>query len=1754
MGDAEGVESEFENRPLEEEGEEEEENNPGTAAAAAPAPPDDPVLNVAAIDLNKVIQLGDRVIIDSGAHGFVVGSVYFRSGELIRVKPDGASNQLIEFQRLYDGRRDEFDPLLEVKATYILKKRLFPDFIRQQNFQVGQTITALTENNRSTKYVLTKMNKDEDSIILTDGTGSELELKFSHVGIDPETGIKILNITGAPKPVQLAEVEEEEEEEEEGSGAEAGAEEGEEALPPRRFKVRILGTVQLPKLKAYKEETSSKLIIPQGIQKSDALNDMISMLDPDLQKDEQAQREIRIMVETMFHMKNALITYNDDGSFKGVKDISPVSLVDLMRLSKNDIPLGRAVLNITKRLFKDTSEYSDEGEEEEEAAAELNLVGITMKEELREWSQMDAMVPMVAASVVHTAEGQTNLIVHYNKEQQFYGSFERPWQSLSESDPIIENKADTTFFRLELPIVRLAKTKETGEAKEAKGEEEEEEGEEEGEEGLNQQPYTLNGYLKARPRPSPRHPRPFPSLGKIPFGQERALTTTYRKGGKGVKQTLLAAEEASVLSYLLFPQTAGRSLGSTRSGQLSLDSARSRSPSETMEQILKRLGGIREDPTPQTIVALGTEGSTIGNIPLVEYFKGLNIPGMGIGDTLPTLEDFGLAKFEFTVPFLEMLVTKIRTYQNQLKATLQELGIAALATPSEPTPNPMIPLDSPILSSLPLDDTILATEAAQFKNRSPDLKQSDIALVAYFLRNHADYYQAIIGGQPLLIAEANLSERQSIKFATIELERRLKERKADVGDVPHPNLCEHVANLRTIRKIEDEQEKYYYLTKFFAKYQGGRREDNWIDCNICKKELLCVHERILIQAYLNPLDKPALLKQLNLNFSGGVFQGHYICRSCGQPIQAIGYDTNLQFDDEGRPMSGRAELVDKDALTDREIEIALGVAFAPVEEMPFAGDQLVYYVIVRLLAERIGIFMEHDRYRAVIERIQGYLDSLPSRDAYMESQAEARKAAAEEGRPFKPGNYDALINRNTVCSAAIFLLIEIQTHIPNYEAKFTLPGCIAGFAGFPLTGSLETDDEGIVYMACNIASITNDEAPWNKTGYQSVRDREKRQVAVVKQLKTILKQVISDNAMIQRLIVKKNIYLLGLQGKKEGDVLALTEDSVPVGFLPDLVVPVGVEAANDEEGAFNAAAAAAAAAASNDQRGIAKAWIREGHLLAKTTANIIRGSLFSEITCCKVNITTPGQFWDSKADMPALPERRITPLLRARSQQVHFEPRREEGGVIEIAADKTYVLFLKYCFTGDRLGFPHEPGLTNLCAHCGFQFPGHPSVVDPGEGARAIKAVPELDTSLEGFQELLDTVHRHNPIEPYVLPVILPFDDILLQFADITPPPFVGWHDLFTQTMAKLKALGNNNSALNRGDLVEALGPLSNRISELEEAVKSRMNRKVGIMMDTVTDFPWNRFVQILETYFVVPVEKILSGFSVDEQSNFGLPKMFSKDHKDLLRKVIDNDNIVIKRLLRKRPSKFMKSKLHHFLKQISAILPFKSSLRMELFPGQRETFQYVQQALLFGPLADLFDTNSIPEDVLASALSAASRLGVGVVAADPNDDNPLAVANMAAAASAGVATVSAAFSTAAAAAGDNATVYLVGFMNETFAKLMAERLAFDDEQLRQIIKDRAERELRRILDRKTAMSDEERAVDGMLQSRGMGDWAVIRADLYNPDQFDTERAQNAEAGIDEGLYGLNFGEEGGLGDDDNGEGGYDHGWEAAPEFEGEDN
>ena len=149
------------------------------------------------------------------------------------------------------------------------------------------------------------------------------------------------------------------------------------------------------------------------------------------------------------------------------------------------------------------------------------------------------------------------------------------------------------------------------------------------------------------------------------------------------------------------------------------------------------------------------------------------------------------------------------------------------------------------------------------------------------MKKHQDYFQVAAGKNSILIAKALLDSNNARYLQSLNVANLLKYNQENAGEKPKRNTCKHVADLVAIRRLFDDNERFQKLTEFFKKYQGTR-DGNWINCNICKEYLLCIHERLQIQSYLNPSEKSTIEKEIILKFSGGSFQGKYICRNCGQ--------------------------------------------------------------------------------------------------------------------------------------------------------------------------------------------------------------------------------------------------------------------------------------------------------------------------------------------------------------------------------------------------------------------------------------------------------------------------------------------------------------------------------------------------------------------------------------------------------------------------------------------------------------------------------------------------------------------------------------------------------------------------------------------------------------------------------------------------------------------------------------------------------
>jgi hypothetical protein len=1556
------------------------------------------------------IQLGDRVVIDSRKYGRTIGTVYYRSLERISVKPDGVSNTLHDFELEQTDEEELYKEEDGVTAAYVIEKRKFESFVEQQDFRINQVIDTFDSSGELYKsYNIVKVDKENDYIQIQDIDDEEdvHDLNFNFTGIESDEDFKIISIRQlvgpseegpSEAPSQPLEEEEEEEEEED--------------------EIQVVGFIEITRPKVYQEAAFFEQRIPDSIQKIDALNDFLSSLDPSLQKDPKSLRAVRVLVETLFNLKQATIAYNDDGSVRGQKDISASTLSELIK--KVNVPLGRPVLNIKKK------EYANEEELDQEKLEEGTADEVYFEDFERE---LDAMIQnkssLVSSAMAGAPGGQ--IVREWNDQQAFLRRYLSPWSANSDAEPIWKALQDSEFFRTTPP--ELAEVNGTAVFLE-----------------------TVPGYIPSHDKDTP------PIFDKIPFGIEKALSTTYRKGADRKKQVLLPEEGATLDSYLLFPIKTANTMGTTRSSSLAIDSGRSQMPKDTMTGILEKTGAPTDVGTSNDLVLLDVNGTTLGNIPLADYIEGISVPALGLGDTFETLDQYGIDNLELTPDIINVLVSKIEMYQSQLLTTIAKLReMIDTEGVKEVEQNPFISAAT-ILEEIRSQPT-LVDDLIEYERINPSLAQSDIGKVAYLMKRHPDYFQVAAGKNSVLIAKALLAANNQAYIDSLKIANLLRYNELNSGEKPKPNTCKHVKDLVAVRRIFDDSERFQKFVDFFRKYQGGR-DNNWIDCNLCKEHLICIHERLQIQAFLNPKEKDTIQKEIILKCSGGSFQGKYICRNCGQAIRDIDFDNNIEFDDNGKPKSGRAVLVDDDAVFEENLNIIVSAPVEPSQkkQLNLNDDEIKCYDIIREISARIGVTLDNTGLKTVIDKTIAWVNKFPSMDDYNEMKKK---------RPKYP-DYSVAVARNIISAAATFLLLEIQSKIPSYIVRHALSGCKSpGFDGYPLEGD-PTKKQGIEYIACAVSSIRRNEAPWNQTGFQKVADEAKRQQGIVVYIDNILKEIISDD-IIQAELSEKRKYLESKSGSEiEG---GRPRDMIPATFLPEQLIVTPEDAAKD--------VITPEVVANMGNRGklaLVKLWVRQAHLLAKKTASLVRGSPLSETSCCLTNIEGPGTFWNSATDLPRLNKRTLVPNQQGQFLVTEFIPRPSAADVAEPDKELYYRIFLKCCFQGPRKGYPHEPGLTNSCPWCGFEFPTIPSVMDTDTEGKSALASQHVNTGTEEFTTLLDTIHNVNKVAPIKTFEVSSVSEIMDEFSLINPAPIPGWKDILLETTRNFLSLPPD---ADRGDIALAAGPISEATSQSEAIINERITSEAyRTILDEIVQLSWVNFFQVIQTYFIVPFQRMLTQFS---SASLFVPVELKKDLSEThvvqdVMPILENDTslLILKGDDLKKPTfSLARSKINYFLKQMSAILSYKNKIRPIVVPGRETTLVYIQRTLLYGPLATLINPSEVP---------------VGTEIKSPVKS-----------------------------VGDPSMKYLLEIVAITLNKFSKERLTFSDQQLKEMIAIRDEKERSNIIAEYSKLTDEERAVELMNQRLGLGKYAVGGTKLiyaYDKDYYDLERQKRLAAGI----------------------------------------
>jgi hypothetical protein len=1664
----------------------------------------------------KNIELGDDVIITTKNIGKIAGRVYYKDEDLLSIKENNGSNVLRDFPLDDTGKLDS-----ETVESYEITdngKRTVPSFVEQQNMMAGQIMYTFTPDgliNKDSAYIINTVNPETDTITYVDNEEKEYTINFNFTGIPRDLPFRV--IATAEKPL------EDQGEAESASASADAADEADESKSVAELEEEeelaesadaddneidfvIVGTVKMPLIIDIEAIPSNEQIYSDSIQKADLLTDLMKDM-PDIKKKNGYQlRKLRTQTEMFFALRNELLEYSQDGAYIEQKPTSVDTLSQLFQIT--DVPLGRPVLDVVQHFYLLNRPPDNDGNIVWNTPTYNNSVKFRDYEDYLQYMKEQTNIQKSGRDM----STDERVVSFWPWLQSFHETVMRPWDPAYQSDNFWYAKQDSEFFRKEIPDIDMLE-------------------EDEADDGAAL--HHGDNYIRAV-EVEPLEDKKFGrgtkkeiteatmSVKRIGISVGRALGPIYRSDDKKKNILLRGGEIAPINNFIIFPLGATPYMGNIRSGLLARDVEYAQRAIMTIKQLIRFYDGITDTPTSNTIFALNTDGKSYGNITLADYFDGISFTGLGMGSFDFILRQFGLHRFELNPDMRAILVKKMAQTQNALIKYINRIR-KELKEHNDAGKNQIVdrlvgaPLEvganEEVISIIETARTapLLLRVIEEFKNKMQNFTNSDIGQVIALLNEYPDFFTAAVGDVPQIYAKEELYATR-VNFAkTIETEIRKKLHELNKGQKPTPNPCQHVSLLRDIRRGTDDNQRMMNLINFVSKFQG-KRDENWIDCAKCNQHLLCVHELLQIKQFMNPREREPLLKEIYLRFNGPLVGGHYQCRNCCQPIAELDFDKNLEFDDEGNPMSGRAVLVDKDAARQEELEQALMDPTAAKEgEEPLtftSRTQTEIYEIARLIAEKVGIFPKRDSYIRIVDGVQRMLATKDNRSKYTRKLDKLRKDKPAEAAKYP--EYDVRCSRLLIAGAAAYVLLEIQTAIPIYIPRYFIPGCApAGFSGYPLSGDIE-NRIGINYLACAVSAIRKGgradyicELPtpskltaWELTGWQSVASDKGR----IEQIASLITKIFTDNivndATVQHSIALKNQYLRDTYGanKDTGDI---AKDQIPSNFMPEQIILKKDDAAEP-----------IVAEAVKDQRLLANLYIKTAHKFARETAKLYQGSPFAETICCPAPLSDPLAFWKSKTDLPQLPPRILQQGRKGSRITVHFTPRPLASLLVDASPNIYYRVFLQLCASGPNIGRIHEFGFTHKCAQCGFQMPAslllvkdyiEQTGISKGDEkkvrqqredqlAAAEREANELfikqgiNINKDSFQNLLNASHLSNEVVPYELPEVKSNLDRISKLAEPDFPPVENWQLILQTFIDKISGLGID---ADKSDYAEHLDMISQMLDISVKEIRRRIKQQstdffVSKMYTTESDgFDLNTFLEAITSYFIVPYQRINNGVPVD--ANIFVQRSYNlhTDHVDKIKThILEPSEIVRKQLLDNylnEANVFAIAKLNYFVAQIAEACSLLKTVNARNFPGGNYTLMYIAQVMFFKPLADFLNPNEIPEMIREAA----------------DDSGEI----------------------------DLSAKINIDLVKKTLAQFKFEYIGLSPEEIKTELRIRAEKETDGIISRISNMSDNEKEIEMINKTLRIGNYAVGGSQAiykYDSEQYAIEALQRMSAGIDD--------------------------------------
>lgn len=1403
---------------------------------------------------NTALAIGDWLSIVWGkGNQKTVGTIYYIAEDLIRIMPESASSILVDFP-LTDGAFAEEVGLVEDELEFTKGPRV--SFVEMNGFAVGQMVDAYTNTSAPvTMFEIVELNVEDDKAKLKNVIDKDTrEYSFNFRGIDLSEPFAILRVNPESRPdAALSSEEMTFQNAAESLQQVEGADDpllAALAAGDDEIEVQAVGEWKTEVFEKAETISAKERVYSEFDQKDDMRADLIGMLDAPSQQNLLVRKRIRALVEMMAALKQTTIKYKYDGTYEGPADVSLETLADVLK--DRDVPLARPVLETKRVLVTEKSDPDD------------SIPGISVK--TLEDLVSDSKDYLEGLNTLPVPEEGVGLPRFYQALQTYFTQFPL-------GDEYGKNgykfQKDGEYFRKNHPGGEDIKGLASGLDEKGKLREDRYQGENPGD------------YLR-----------------DIDQSLRRAHGPTYVAMPNGGTDLLKGGDRAPVNGYLLFPYKSVESgvIGASRTGFLWQDILRSFTYDKSwMSQLLNELGGVQTAPDAAKVLYVKIDDKTLYEIPFAEYLKLVlrNIIPYGPGDLFPMKKDLGVEEAEFTADQAEIIQKRIEEVIAGLVKTVTELNRELEEKKIEPTANPILDQGTgKSMADAVFAFPFLADILKKMDQRTPGYKDVDVAVMGALMVYAQDFALAVLSGNKVAKEREKLKANMNTFLQTLSDAKAYQILQASRGAPPVINPCAHVQTLNQIRRIDNDTSRMKGLLKFLKSYRGGR-EDNWVLCTFCGEHLICQHEVLQIQQFVNPAQRLVLQKEIVLNYAGGTFGANHICKVCGLKIAELGFDTGLEYGDDGAPMMGRSVLVDEDARALEEISDLFDLPAKSQDEIRFdTTAKNEFYEILKQLLLRFGIEMDMKVQRHLVEQAEPRISTLINEKDY---EASRKKG---EGKP----RYAIYKAYGQVGIMAAMFLLEIQTRRPGYMPRLWLEGCKPGFGGYPLQPESSPDKPeesiGLEYVLCGVLGIQKQSYPWNELA--AVRKGEERKALMKHHLKEQLASLL-QNPEAQAELNKKREYLRDIFGGTS--VSGKHSELIPQGFLPHVETPL--------EAAKNAAREPTVSEGAHGLYGetvMADTWIRAVNRLAKETTPYIENTPFIETGCCFSPINRPGLYFQD-AVLPPLPKRR--PLAPGfYRQSILYTPMIPRPLVMfDTKPDMSvaFRVFLNVCWRGDRVGLAHEIGYDNKCDWCGIEIPSaflRPDVNKDGEPIiDEAKLRADLDRqgiplNEEGFQDLLDATNRRQIFKSYMKSPPLTGEGILDSIKEADPAPVLPlagitaderWKAAIDETSVKIQQLPENASA---AEIQTALTPLREATEDARESLKPILSKRTrggttleSLLFSILDESPATVF-DMLRTYFAVPAERIRQDYS---QSKLKIPKHYKieEDHKKQLEKVL---------------------------------------------------------------------------------------------------------------------------------------------------------------------------------------------------------------------------------------------------------------------------